>query len=206
MSCKKKASEIKPPFCHVCSQPFDGAISGEFSCVNCSHRHLHFDCAVTRYRSRGIVRETLHRFKYQHEFYLRHPLAEWLEESLDDPRLESPAIDALVPVPLHAVRRREREFNQAEALAETIGARRRLRVLNCLTRVRNTGTQTRLDRTERMENLHNAFCLRKDQRVQSMRLVLVDDVFTTGSTVNECARILKKAGAASVRAITVARG
>jgi competence protein ComFC len=204
--CRGQALRIKPPFCQTCSQPFDGEITAEFSCANCSHRRVHFDCAAVRYRSRGIVRELLHRFKYQNEFYLRHPLSEWLQENLDDSRLRYPPIDALVPVPLHAVRQREREFNQAEALATMLASKSSLRVQNCLVRIVNTTSQTRLDRTERMENLHNAFRLRKNQQVYSMHLVLVDDVFTTGSTVDECARVLKKAGAASVRAITVARG
>ncbi|MEA3187566.1 MAG: hypothetical protein QOD99_1396, partial [Chthoniobacter sp.] len=115
-------------------------------------------------------------------------------------------VDALVPVPLHHRRFREREFNQALALAQLAGAHAHLPVADCLRRIRYTTTQTRFDRFERMENLRNAFELRHNSHVRGQHLVLVDDVFTTGSTVDECARVLMKGGAASVRAITVARG
>ena len=205
-SCRDATRKIRAPFCATCSQPFDGAIDGAFSCANCGQRRFHFECAVTCYKSRGVVRELIHRFKYQHEFYLRHPLADWLAETLEDPRIASRPFDFFVPVPLHAARQREREFNQAHVLAELLSQRSGKPVLACLRRIRYTTTQTRFDRAERMENLLNAFQMRKTTNVQGRHLVLVDDVLTTGSTVDECARILKNAGAASVRVVTVARG
>jgi len=79
-------------------------------------------------------------------------------------------------------------------------------MLNCLKRIRRTPTQTRFDCAERMENLLNAFKMRKNMGVQGKQLVLIDDVFTTGSTVDECARVLKNAGAESIRVLAVARG
>ena len=204
--CLAKAAKIEAPFCRQCSQPFDGAIESEFTCSNCEGRRFHFDCAVSRYRSAGIVRELIHRFKYERCLYLRQPLAEWLAETLDDARITAHPFDWLVPVPLHAARRREREFNQAGELARLVADRHGERVLHALRRVRYTTTQTRLDREERMQNLRNAFRVRHRRTVSGSHLILVDDVFTTGSTVDECARVLKKAGAASVRVITVARG
>ena len=174
--------------------------------VNCADRTLHFDCAVARYLSRGVVREFVHRFKYDRHFYLRHPLTDWLAETLDDERIRAQPIDALVPVPLHSARFREREFNQADVLAELLAARTGTPLLRALDRIRYTTTQTRLDRHERMENLRNAFRVRHTSAVQNRHLVLVDDIFTTGSTVDECARVLRAAGAASVRVVTVARG
>jgi len=197
---------IERPRCDTCSQPFDGSIDGTFTCANCLDRHYHFDCAVSAFRSRGIVRNMIHRFKYHREFRLRHPLADWLEASLQDGRITSGPFDCFVPVPLHPSRQREREFNQAEVLARILAKRTGYPVLDCLRRVRNTTTQTRFDRNERMENLRNAFDLRKNTSVQGKHLLLIDDVLTTGSTVDECSRVLRKAGAASVRVITVARG
>jgi ComF family protein len=204
--CQARARPIEPPFCHRCSEPFDGAIDGEFECANCGDRTLHFDCAVAPYLSRGIVREFIHRFKYDHERFLRRPLGAWLADGLTDPRLQDPPFDAIVPVPLHPTRLRERGFNQAALLAELLGERAAVPVMECLQRTRYTTTQTRLDRHERMENLRNAFRVRHNASVQSRHLLLVDDVFTTGSTVDECARVLRLAGAASVRVATVARG
>ena len=205
-ACTAQAKKITAPFCQRCSEPFDGDISGEFTCANCADRTLHFDCAVSRYLSRGVVREFVHRFKYDRHFYLRHPLTDWLTEALDDERIRAQPIDALVPVPLHSARFREREFNQADVLAELLAKRTGTPLLHALKRIRYTTTQTRLDRHERMENLRNAFRVRDTPAVQNRHLVLVDDIFTTGSTVDECARVLRAAGAASVRVVTVARG
>jgi competence protein ComFC len=204
--CADGARRIKAPFCRRCSEPFEGAIDGEFECANCAGRKLHFECAVAPYLSRGVVREFIHRFKYDHERFLRLPLGDWMADALGDERLTRQPFDGLVPVPLHSTRYRERGFNQASLLAERLARRAGVPVLDCLQRTRYTTTQTRLDRHERMENLRNAFRVRHSSAVLSRHLLLVDDVFTTGSTVDECARILRLAGAASVRVVTVARG
>jgi ComF family protein len=204
--CGKKVSPITPPFCRICSQPFAGAITGAFTCANCRDRHFHFDCAVAPFKSCGVVREFIHRFKYDREFYLRHQLADWAAEGLRDERIAAQPFDGLVPVPLHSARQREREFNQAEAIAELLAKRTGVEVCRALKRVRYTTTQTRFDRQERMENLRGAFRVRHPDRVHLRHLLLVDDVFTTGSTADECARALQAAGAASVRALVVARG
>lgn len=196
---------IKEPRCERCSSPFHGAITELFVCTNCKERELHFDCAISCYLSDGPVREFIHGFKYLRHTFLRQTLAGWLSEALDDPRMRALPFDALVPVPLHHVRRRERGFNQAEVLAELIAPAAGKPVWDALKRVRNTPTQTRLDRSERMENLNGAFKVRDPQQVKGRDLVLVDDVFTTGSTVEECSRVLRKAGSKSIRVITIAR-
>ncbi|MEI8108710.1 MAG: ComF family protein [Verrucomicrobiota bacterium] len=204
--CLSQAETIVDPFCQRCSEPFHGAITSAFTCSNCADRTLHFSAAITRYRSQGIVRNLIHRFKYDGHFYLRHPLADWLLHSLDDPRILAIPIDAFIPVPLHPTRFRERQFNQAEVLASLLAKHTAIPILHALSRTRYTSTQTRLDRLQRMENLRNAFRLVQSTPVHNRHLVLVDDVFTTGSTVNECARVLTIAGAASVRVVTIARG
>jgi predicted amidophosphoribosyltransferase len=162
--CAADAPRVTEPFCRQCSQPFPGEIDGAFVCSNCAGRSFHFLCAVSRYRGRGVVKEFIHRFKYNRHFYLRHQLADWMAEALDDPRLQAPPIDFLVPVPLHRTRLRER-----------------------------------------MENLRGAFSVRHTPTVTDRHLLLIDDVLTTGSTVEECSRILLEAGAASVRVLTAAR-
>jgi competence protein ComFC len=205
-ACNGQARRIEAPFCRVCSQPFDGAITGEFTCQNCAGRKLHFDCAVAPFLSRGVVREFIHRFKYDREFSLRLPLADWAAEGLADERLCARPIDGFVPVPLHSARFRERDFNQAAELARLLSRRTGIPLLNALRRIRYTSTQTALDRHQRMENLRNAFRVPHSPAVLQRHLVLVDDVFTTGSTVDECARVLRQSGAASVRVLTVARG
>jgi len=204
--CAEGAKRIEAPFCRQCSQPFEGDITGTFTCSNCAGRKFHFDCAVAPYRANDVVREFIHRFKYERQYHLRHQLAAWAAAGLDDDRMRSQSFDALVPVPLHSARRREREFNQAEVIAGLLSRRAGVPVRKAIQRTRFTTTQTRLDRQERMENLRGAFRVRHPEAVQDRHLILVDDVFTTGSTVEECARVLIEAGAASVRALTVARG
>ena len=204
-SCQNRAPRITAPFCTKCSEPFFGAITQTFNCANCEHRTLHFDCAVAAYRSRGLVRKLVHDFKYGRQRHLRHPLAGWLGETLQDPRLRGRRFDVIVPVPLHPARERERGFNQAALLAELLASRVTLPLRPVLERIRYTTTQTAYDRAERMENLHDAFRLRKNRDVRELRVLLIDDVLTTGSTLSECARVLKAAGAISVHAATAAR-
>jgi len=204
-ACEGKAMRIVAPFCEKCSQPFEGSITGTFTCANCAHRMLYFDAAVAAYRGRGIVRHVVHEFKYGRQIHLRHLVARWLHRALEDERVRDLSFDVIVPVPLHAARQRERGFNQAQLLAELLSARTSIPAKPLLERIRYTTTQTALDRAERIENLHNAFRLRKKADVQALRVLLVDDVLTTGATLSECARVLKRAGALSVYAAIVAR-
>src|SRR5215472_127635 len=203
--CEAKAMRIVSPFCQQCSEPFEGAITSEFTCANCAHRTIYFDAAVSAYRGRGIVREIIHEFKYGRRIHLRHLVARWLQAALDDDRIHGSQFDIIVPVPLHPTRLRERGFNQASLLAALLSAQTSIASKPLLERIRYTTTQTTLDRSERMENLHNAFRLRKNADVRGLRMLLIDDVLTTGSTLSECARVLKRAGALSVHAATAAR-
>src|SRR5579864_1388541 len=203
--CEAKVTRIVPPFCAKCSEPFDGAITSSFACANCAHCTLHFEAAVSAYRARGIVRHVILNFKYGKQIHLRHLVARWLIAVFDDERIRERQFDAIVPVPLHPARQRERGFNQAAALAEHLSAHMALPLRPVLERTRYTMTQTAFDRTERMQNLRNAFRLRRNADVRRLRVLLIDDVLTTGSTLSECARVLKQAGAQSVHAATAAR-
>jgi competence protein ComFC len=204
--CRMTLPRLEAPYCVICSEPFAGEMDNPFSCANCGQRRFSFECAVPACLARGAVRELIHRFKYGREYFLRHPLAEIMNLAFEDKRLSGFRCDEIVPVPLHPSRRRWRQFNQAETLARLVGASRGLKVSDVLIRVRNTDTQTQLDRRARIENLRNAFKIRQDAQMKGRNILLLDDVFTTGSTVEECARQLLKAGASRVRVITVARG
>jgi competence protein ComFC len=204
-TCEAKAIRITVPFCEKCSEPFEGAITSAFTCANCAHRTLYFSAAVAAYRGRGIVRHVVHEFKYGRQIHLRHLLARWLHRALEDERVRAQSFDVIVPVPLHPARQRERGFNQAQLLAELLSAQILIPAKPLLERIRYTTTQTALDRAERIENLYNAFRLRKKADVRALRVLLVDDVLTTGATLSECARVLKRADAVSVYAATVAR-
>lgn len=203
--CQSGVEYIKQPRCEACSQPFDG-ISTAFTCPNCQGEPFHFECAVAVVRSRGVVRELIHRVKYGRELWLTRVLAKMLVAGLDDNRLADFEIDVLVPVPLHNKRLREREFNQAEILARHLSKTSGIPMHEMLERRRYTTTQTALDRKSRRQNLRNAFVMRKNTNVTDRNVLLVDDVLTTGSTLDACAAILLENGACSVRALTVARG
>lgn len=203
--CLSDAPKVNEPFCEVCSTPFEGAITGTMICPACREEPRAFDFAATAYRSQGVVRECIHRFKYDNHFHLRHPLARWLGESLGDRRLSGTPWKALVPVPLHPLRERERGFNQSAILARLLARESGLAVAPLLARTRPTRSQTRLGKVDRSENLRNAFELRHTMDVRDHHFLLIDDVLTTGTTVNACARVLKRAGAASVGVLTVAR-
>lgn len=149
----------------------------------------------------------VHDLKYGRRLELARSLADLTKRAFEDPRLEVVLKEKwpLVPVPLHRARRRWRHFNQAAEVALPLGKAYGLQVVEALKRTRPTVTQTRLSRSQRQKNLRGAF-----EVVRSFEprpgVVLVDDVFTTGSTVHECARILKKSGVQKVIVVTVMRG
>ena len=197
--CRRSLVRLEGPRCATCSQPFAGALEPGFRCMNCGDRELNFDFASSAYRSRGAVRDLIHGFKYNKRFHLRHLLGRMLRQGFADPRVKAIGLDGIVPVPLHPAREREREFNQAAVLASVASVRLSLPVIDCLRRSRYTFTQTHFHREER-------FDLRRGADVAGKNLALVDDVLTTGSTADACARVLKGAGASAVVVITVARG
>ena len=147
----------------------------------------------------------IHEFKYRYKTRLRRPLA-----TLAAPLLEEYVLnfrpDMLVPVPLHKQRLRSRGFNQAVLIGDLLSRRWHIPMeRRALKRIRWTEPQVNLAAGERKENVKNAFEVRCPEKTAFRRVILVDDVFTTGSTVDECARVLKKAGAEKVGVITVAR-
>lgn len=205
-ACLTTVRRIEPPFCQQCAAPFAGAITDTFVCGYCKDLRFAFTRAVCGCRAEGIVRESIHRFKYNREMYLGPHLAEWLIEAAQQ-WIDWQTVDAIVPVPLHPRKKREREFNQSEYLAAALSRHfDRPALVGQLRRVKDTVTQTALDAGQRDRNLRNAFAARRMDAFSGKRLVLVDDVFTTGATLNSCARILCRAGASSVIALAVARG
>lgn len=204
--CRRSLARLDGPRCAVCCQPFGGVLESGFRCMNCGDRELYFDWATSAYRSRGAVRDLIHNLKYNRQLHLRHILGRMLCQGFYDPRVQALGIDGIVPVPLHPARLREREFNQAAVLAKVAAKRLALPVMPALRRARYTSTQTHFHREERFENLEGAFALARGAGIDGCKLALVDDVLTTGSTADACARVLKEAGASAVVVITVARG
>jgi ComF family protein len=204
--CRAKARFIQEPFCDWCGRPYEGEITTRFECANCREMQWDFEWARSAVVARDPVLEAIHRYKYQRAFWFEPFLAELLIRAAA-PALEGKNWHMIVPVPLHPAKQREREFNQAERLADRLGAATRIPVnKRLLRRVIRTRTQTQLSRPERLANVRNAFAMRQRQRLNGERIVLVDDVFTTGATTSACARVLTAAGASEVCVWTVARG
>jgi len=204
--CRAQVRFIRPPFCHRCGLSFEGEITGPFECANCRELELHFQSARSAVAARGPALEAIHRYKYHRALWFEPFLANLLICQAV-PELERERWDWIVPVPLHAAKRRDREFNQAERLARRLAAALGIPANpRLLHRVLPTRTQTQLSRQERAANVRRAFALRPGVRLNGQRIVLVDDVFTTGATTSACARVLKTAGAGDVCVWTVARG
>ncbi len=160
-----------------------------------------FDQALSVGYFEGPLREAIHRFKYSPCRSLGKPLAAWAAK-----HIRPVAVDCIMPVPLHVSRLRQRGFNQALVLASELSTGFALPlVYDNLARVRPTRPQVELSGEERVKNVTGAFALRRPGEVRDRDVLLVDDVHTTGATMNECAAVLKDAGAARVTALTIAR-
>jgi len=204
--CWTQVRFIRPPFCERCGLPFPGDLTATFECTNCREMELHFSSARSAVVARGIVRDVIHRYKYQRALWFEPFLADLLIREAK-PALREQHWDFIVPVPLYPVKHREREFNQAERLAIHLSAPTGIPLNNhLLRRVMPTATQTLLTREQREKNMRGAFAMTDHSGLYGERIVLVDDVFTTGATTSACAKALRAAGAGDVCVWTVARG
>jgi ComF family protein len=188
---------IDAPVCHVCGDPRPANVTS--GCVRC-RRSQH---VIARARSAGLydgrLRDAIHAFKYDGRRTLAAPLAALMRARGAEALAGA---DLAVAVPLHRSRLRERGFNQAEDLAAHLG----LPVARVLRRVRATRPQTSLEAHERRENVSRAFAARRWARsILGAIIVIVDDVMTTGATLDACARVLRRSGAREVRALTAGR-
>ena len=211
--CRDGLPRIEIPFCIQCGDPLAGFVPEDALCSQCRGLEFAFDFARAAASAHEQTRALMHAFKYGRQLHLHRELALLTEEVWNDPRVSSQVNPPwiLVPVPLHWRRRRWRWFNQSYEIAKSLSQRRKLRCEQALRRTRFTGQQTLLPRSARLANLRGAFQLsRREKRVRSLKdqpILLVDDVFTTGSTAEECARVLvEEGGAEKVVVLTVLRG
>jgi len=212
-TCLNDFSPIEPPICSMCGKMFKTREGDDHECEDCITSPKHFTIA----RAAGIYDQSLmdliHQFKYKGKTQLAKPLGKLLFAALFH-IWNNKNIDVIVPVPLHKKRFRKRGFNQAyllikdwEKINETIevGLLSAKIDRNVLIREKHTKPQTGLKRKERLKNIRNAFVVENTERVKGKRVLIVDDVYTTGATTNECARVLLKHGAQSADVLTLAR-
>lgn len=201
--CWAKVDWIRGKCCQLCGRPF-GSLVKKDVCADCRQRQVYYSgaCAAAYYH--GTMREILHTYKYRGKQNLAEKLAGYLV-----PRLQQQPwygqVDTVVPVPLHSSKLRQRGFNQAALLAAIIARKRGLPLADGnLCRVKATPSLNRLNADERRSSLHDAFAVRFPAKLAGRRILLVDDILTTGSTANECARVLHAAGAIQVYVTAVA--
>jgi ComF family protein len=203
-SCREEMPLVESPLCTVCGIPFTGA-GGDHPCGDCLTDKPAFDIARAALLYEGKSRELVHSFKYSNKTRLRRPLALLAAEGLTE-FVVSRSPDLIVPVPLHVRRLRTRGFNQAVLLGELLARIWKLPLARrALQRVRWTEPQITLSASERRDNVRGAFAVQDAAAVSGKHVLLLDDVLTTGSTVQECSLVLKGAGAAAITVITIAR-
>lgn len=206
---------VYPPQCPLCdsfssrhSKPCDDCQRSLQKIEGAAHLHLlsrvWIDRCISCYPYEGSLREAIHRFKYEERFDLLGFFADELART----SMACGEIDVICPVPMHPRRLRSRGYNPAALLADRLGQELGAGVYrNLLRRTRHTPCQMELARKERLINVKGSFAIddKKAAKVDGRRLLVIDDVLTTGATVNECARVLKKNGAGHVVVLTIAR-
>ena len=212
-NCRKQLRHLALPLCKVCGKPFDPLVKDANLCAECRPGRYHVPMAFTALRScfvyEGPVREAIHRYKYQNHAVLAAALgnelaAFWRQNCWDS--LEMPCCDMVTAVPLHWWRRYRRGYNQSELLADQLARQLQIPAKVLLQRVKPTRPQVHLGHAQRAENVKNAFVIEKQApSLKGKSVLLIDDVCTTGATLRECAKILKRAGAQSVYGLTLAR-
>ncbi|MFU8818744.1 MAG: ComF family protein [Desulfurivibrio sp.] len=202
--CLDQIHPLLSPLCSCCGRPFPGAAEDNHYCGACLQRPPRFRRARAAVLYDPPIAHAIHACKYHGEFA---GLATFAALAHHSPAIaELAESDYILPVPLHPKRLRHRGFNQALLLARALFPhRRRVIKADLLLRRRWTEPQTGMDGRKRRNNLRGAFALGQPELIKNRRILLVDDVFTTGSTANECAKVLAAAGAASIEVLTLAR-
>lgn len=173
-------------------------------CPDCKSKDKNFDMAFSCFQYKDMGKTIIHKLKYESCKEVAHTLGRLMHQKIAE---ESINLDAVVPVPIHKSKETIRGFNQAQLIAEEIAAAAGIPLWNCITRIKATADQFRLDKVSRSLNVHDAFCINmlyNDLKYDNV--LLIDDVYTTGSTVNECSRILKQQGVQRIFVITAATG
>lgn len=204
---------VYPKVCGFCNK----IISEEYTCKNCqenlkymyeSERQLvsvnkNYDVLVCAYKYKGIVRNKLLQYKFKNKKYLYSSLSERLIKLLKKYLNE---IDIVVPVPIHFFRDFSRGYNQSLLIAKFISQEMKLTLRNdIIKKVKNTVPQSMLTATRRKKNAYNAYKINKASLLKGKTILLIDDIYTTGATVNECSRVLKENGVKKVIVATIAK-
>jgi ComF family protein len=207
--CRQCASLFNPvplPACATCCAPLLTGGVEVSRCPRCPPKPVHFDGAVSAFLYQGSAAEAIKAYKFRFRRRLSEIFTEPLVTAFQQ-RFYDVTINGVIPVPLHKSRQRWREFNQSELLAEHFCSQMNLAMMrDAVCRIRKTPPQTRqVSSSKRLTNIKGAFQVPDPEKVKGGNFLVVDDIFTTGATVNEVASVLKQAGAKKVYILTIAR-
>lgn len=201
-SCIDKIQWIDGETCHICGRPL--VEEGVYICGDCIDNERYFDkgftCAAYGLYERKLIAD----FKKSGKLYLARTLGEILYDRIV---IEDLDIDGIIPVPIHKERMKERGFNQTELMGQYLAQKMKKPLWpDALIRIRQTGAMKKLDKWERRKNMENVFQANNLEKIVGKNLLVVDDIFTTGATLEECAKALKSVGAQNVYILTFAAG
>jgi len=204
-ACDKQVHFITGSICRICGTTFPDSPAEGHLCGDCLEKIPYFSCARAIFSYKDIIFNAIHKFKYKKDLSSGEILASFMA-GFPFPDIDFADYSLMIPVPLHIKRLRERGFNQSLILARAIGEKRNIHVdFSVLKRHKFTLTQTRSNKKERKQNIRGAFEITDREKIAGKSILLIDDVYTTGATVNECAKTLIKGGAQKVFVLTLAR-
>jgi len=198
--CKKDIIFMSEPYCNMCGGELDGVLEICSKCV--VNGNYPWEQAISVFRMEKLGRELLHSFKYNGQTNLARPLGYLAIEQIKKYKLD---VDLIIPIPLFWLREMKRGFNQAFPISKIISNELNIKLDNSLKRIKNSEKQASLSRKDRKKNLIDVFSVLKDEKIKNRSILLIDDVFTTGSTLSAGANVLLKAGAKKITIFTLAR-
>lgn len=206
---------IYPPVCGIC-----GKLDNDFLCKKCKivlnrqsnllieknqNINNNFEELIYFFNYNGIIRDTILNYKFKDKSYIYKTISNFL---LKDEKIFEilKTYDTIIPVPISKKRQKERGYNQSYLIAKEIAKRTELKLNNqCLFKVKNVVEQSKLNRKERIKNIQNVYCLKNENKIKNKSILLIDDIYTTGSTVNECCKIINKAKPNKIGVLVVAK-
>ena len=203
--CFSSFRKLTHPFCSICAEPFKSKVEEDHLCEKCLRKRPYYDELRAPYLYEEKIMEAVQLIKYSGKSYIVKSLGpllgafakDWINVTKDM---------IIMPVPLHKKKLKQRGFNQSVLLVKAISPVLEIEMdFFTLIRIRYTGSQAGLSLEQRRKNVKGAFEVRAENNIKGKSVILVDDVATTGNTMNECARILKKAGSKKVLGLTLAR-
>jgi len=209
INCKKEGSFL----CEDCLSlipinPFEYCLCEKLEkrnkCENCKNRYLDKILSATDFNNK-IIREAIHKFKYSFIEELSIPLSFIILNHLQNIDCQIDNSFVVIPVPMHDKKKRRRGFNQSEEIAKLISEATSLPFSTTLVKTKETKPQMELNKAERIENIKNCFAIKNKKEIENKTIILLDDVYTTGTTMEQCAKVLKENGAKEVWGLTIAR-